>query len=56
LLSASHFSPPNPRILQAIVVAVVLFGIFFQRATGKAFDWILENAFERFLGGEKSEE
>jgi hypothetical protein len=51
-----HFTPPNPRILQAIVVAVVLFGLFFQRATGKAFDWILENTFERFLGGDKSED
>jgi hypothetical protein len=51
-----HFRPPNPRILQAIVVAVVLFGLFFQRATGKAFDWILENTFERFLGGDKPEE
>jgi hypothetical protein len=51
-----HFTPPNPRILQAIVVAVVLFGLLFQRATGKAFDWILEHTVERFMGGDKSED
>ena len=51
-----HFTPPNPRILQAIVVGVVLIGLLFQRATGKAFDWILENTVERFTGGNKSDD
>jgi len=51
-----HFTPPNPRIIQAVVVAVVVFGLLFQRATAKAFGWILEHTVERFMGGDKSEE
>lgn len=48
-------SPPNPRIIQAILVALILFGILFQRATAKAFGWVLENTLGRLLGREKSE-
>ena len=51
-----HFTPPNPRIIQAILVAVVVFGLLFQRALGKALDWVLENTIERFMGGDKSED
>jgi hypothetical protein len=53
---APRITPPNPRIIQAVLVVLILGGIFFPRAVGKAFDWILENTVERFMGGSKSEE
>jgi hypothetical protein len=49
-----HVTPPNPRIIQAVLVALVLFGLFFQRAAVKAFGWILENTLGRFLERGKS--
>ena len=53
---APRIAPPNPRILQAILVVVILVVVLFPRAVGKAFDWVLENTVERFMGGSKSEE
>jgi hypothetical protein len=53
---APHITPPNPRIIQAVLVVLILVGVLFPRAVGKAFDWILENTVERFMGGEKSED
>jgi hypothetical protein len=48
-------TPPNPQIIQAILVALILFGLLFQRATAKAVGWIFENTLGRLLGREKSE-
>jgi hypothetical protein len=53
---APRITPPNPRIIQGIIVAAVVFGLLFQRAMGKAVDWILENTVERFMGGDKSDD
>src|SRR5712671_2835107 len=52
---AGRFTPPNVRIIQGIVVILVLGGGLFTRAVQKAFEWILENTVERFMGS-KSEE
>jgi hypothetical protein len=53
---ARHFTPPNARLIQVILGALILFGLLFQRAVAKAFDWILENTVERFMGGNKGED
>ena len=53
---APRIAPPNPRIIQAILVTVILVVVFFPQAVGKAFDWVLENTVERFMGGSKSED
>jgi hypothetical protein len=53
---APRITPPNPRIIQAVLVALVLGGVLFPRAVGKAFDWVLENTVERFMGGSKSDD
>jgi hypothetical protein len=53
---APRITPPNPRIIQAILVALILCGVLFPRAVAKAFDWILENMLERFVGGNKSDD
>ena len=53
--SGRRVTPPNPRIIQAILVALILLVVLFQRATVKVFGWILENTFGRLLGREKSE-
>ena len=53
---APRIAPPNPRIIQAILVVVILVVVLFPRAVGKAFDWVLENTVERLMGGRKSEE
>jgi len=53
---APRIEPPNPRIIQAVLVVVILVVVLFPRAVGKAFDWFLENTVERFMGGRKSEE
>jgi hypothetical protein len=53
---APRITPPNPRIIQAVLLALILGGVLFPRAVGKALDWILENTVERFMGGRKSEE
>ena len=50
-----QITPPNPRIIQAILAALILFGLIFQRAIARAFGWILENPLVRLLGREKSE-
>lgn len=50
-----RFTPPNARIIQGILLILILGGVFFPRAVEKAFDWILENTVERFMGGRKSE-
>ena len=53
---APRIAPPNPRIIQAILVVVILGVVLFPRAVGKAFDWVLENTVERLMGGRNSEE
>jgi hypothetical protein len=53
---APRLTPPNPRIIQGVLVALVLGGVLFPRAVGKAFDWVLENTVERFMGGSKSDD
>ena len=53
---ARRITPPNPRIIQAVVVGVILCVVFFPRVVGKALDWFLENTFERFIGGNKSKD
>jgi hypothetical protein len=53
---AGRFTPPNARIIQGILLILILGGVVFPRAVEKAFDWILENTLERFMGGSKSED
>jgi hypothetical protein len=53
---APRIRPPNPRIIQAVLVVLILGGVLFPRAVGKAFDWVLENTVERFMGGSKSDD
>jgi hypothetical protein len=53
---ARHFTPPNPRVIQVILGALILFGLLFQRVVAKAFGWILENTVKRFMGGNKGED
>jgi hypothetical protein len=56
--SAGRFTPPNAstvRIIQGILVILILGGVLFPRVAQKAFEWILENTVERFMGS-KSEE
>jgi len=53
---APRITPPNPRIIQAVLVVLILCAVLFPRAVAKAFDWILENTVERFMGGNKSED
>lgn len=53
---ARNIAPPNPGIIQAVLVAVILWVVFFPRAVGKAFDWILGHTVDRLLGGDKSED
>jgi len=52
---ARRVAPPNPRIIQAILVVVLLCGVFFPRAVGKAFDWVLKNTFGRSGNRNESE-
>jgi hypothetical protein len=49
-----RFTPPNARIIQGILLILILGGVLFPQAVEKAFEWILENTVERFMGG-KSE-
>jgi hypothetical protein len=51
-----RFTPPNAWIIQGILLILILGGVVFPRAVEKAFDWILENTLERFMGGSKSED
>jgi hypothetical protein len=53
---AGRFTPPNTRIIQGILVALILWGVLFPGAVSKAFGWVLENTVERFMGGSKSED
>ena len=47
-----HVPPPNPRVIQAVFLAIVLAIIIFLTAIGKAFGRILE----RFTGKDTEEE
>jgi hypothetical protein len=49
-------TPPNPRIIQAVVVIVILCFVFFPRAVEKVFDWIVEKTVGRLMGGDKAED
>jgi hypothetical protein len=51
-----HVTPPNPRIIQAVVVIVILCVVFFPRAVEKVFDWFVNNTLGRLMGGNKPED
>jgi hypothetical protein len=53
---APRITPPNPRIIQAVLVVLILWSVLFPRAVAKAVGWILENTLERSMGGNKSED
>jgi hypothetical protein len=52
---AGRVAPPNPRVIQAVLALLILCCVFFPRAVGKAFGWILKNTFERFGNRNESE-
>jgi hypothetical protein len=53
---APRFTPPNPRIIQAVLVVLILWVAILPRSAGKAFGWIFDNTILRLMGGNKSEE
>jgi hypothetical protein len=53
---APRFTPPNPRIIQGVLVVLILWIAIFPRTVGKAFDWVLENTVLRLMGANKSED
>jgi len=53
---APRFTPPNPRIIQAAVVALILCVAFFPGVVGKAFEWVIDNTIMRLMGASKSED
>lgn len=52
----SQIPPPNPHLLLAILIAVVLAILVFRRATGNAITWLLEKTFFRLIGRKEDEE
>jgi hypothetical protein len=44
-----QFSPPNPHLIQAILLAIVVACFFFPRAIGNAFGWVLDKTLFRFM-------
>ena len=53
---APRFTPPNPRIIQAAMVALILCVVFFPAAVGRAFAWVFDNTIMRLMGVSKSED
>ena len=51
------FSPPNPRILLGVFLALIAIGLLFPRPLGKALGWIFDQTIGRFIGpNDKGEE
>ena len=53
---APRFTPPNPRIIQAAMVALILCVIFFPGAVGNAVAWVFDKTIMRLMGVSKSED
>jgi hypothetical protein len=53
---ASRFQPPNPHLIQAALVMVILAAFFFRTAVLGALDWLLEKTIFRLMGSEKGGE
>lgn len=52
----AHYLPaPNPRYLQAMLIAIIIAGIFFRSAINNAFGWLMRNTLDRFIGKEDEE-
>jgi len=41
--------PPNPHLIQAILLAFIFACLLFRNAIGKAFGWVLDNTLGRFM-------
>jgi hypothetical protein len=46
----NRFAPPNPHLLLAVFVAIVIACYFFQNQVGKAFGWLLDKTLFRLVG------
>ena len=52
----NRFQPPNPHLIQAILLVVVVAAYFFRTAVLDALSWLLEKTIFRFMGQEKGGE